>query len=191
MIWCIRQDWLPKPLQFRCPKWNCSLSRTAVPPANSLFEAEDDNKFHHGCLVKCGIRNAECGMKTSRLPPPANLDSAFRAPHSAFELVGCHGFAPCSRRLRAGTSLSKFATQARHEGRVEPRRPDLWSSDQHRDFAARENGRASGYRAPYSGLEDRRVSLNTYARRNGIPCWNRTSLCGSANRRLISSANGM
>jgi len=25
-------------------------------------------------------------------------------------LVGCHGFAPCSRRLRAGTSLSKFAT---------------------------------------------------------------------------------
>ncbi len=29
------------------------------------------------------------------------------------------------------------------------------------------NGRASGYRALYSGLEDRRVSLNTYARRNG------------------------
>jgi hypothetical protein len=25
-------------------------------------------------------------------------------------MVGCHGFAPCSRRLRAGTSLSKFAT---------------------------------------------------------------------------------
>ena len=35
------------------------------------------------------------------------------------------------------------------------------------------NGRASGYRALYSGLEDRRVSLNTYARRNGINrrCW--------------------
>ena len=28
-----------------------------------------------------------------------------------------------------------------------------------------ENGRASGYRALYSGLEDRRVSLNTYARK--------------------------
>ena len=27
------------------------------------------------------------------------------------KMVGCHGFAPCSRRLRAGTSLSKFATQ--------------------------------------------------------------------------------
>jgi len=26
------------------------------------------------------------------------------------------------------------------------------------------NGRASGYRAQYSGLEDRRVSRNTYAR---------------------------
>ena len=29
----------------------------------------------------------------------------------------------------------------------------------------RQNGRASGYRALYSGLEDRRVSLNTYARK--------------------------
>jgi hypothetical protein len=26
---------------------------------------------------------------------------------------------------------------------------------------------------------------------NGIPCWNCTSLCGFANRRLICSANGM
>jgi hypothetical protein len=160
VIWCIRQDWLPKPLQFRCPKWNCSLSRTAVPPANSLFEAKDDNKFHHGCLVKCGIRNAKCGMKTSRLPPPANLDSAFRAPHSAFELVGCHGFAPCSRRLRAGTSLSKFATQARHEGRVEPRRPDLWSSDQHRDFAAREMDGHEGS-APFTPVWKTGVCLST------------------------------
>src|SRR6185503_2896697 len=46
-------------------------------------------------------------------------------------------------------------------------------------------------RALYSGLEDRRVSLNTYARRNGIPCWNRASLCGFANRRLNCSANGI
>ena len=28
------------------------------------------------------------------------------------EMVGCLGFAPSSRRLRAGTSLSKFATHA-------------------------------------------------------------------------------
>ena len=52
-----------------------------------------------------------------------------------------------------------------------------------------EIGRASGYRALYSGLEDRRVSLNTYARKNGVPCWSCTSLDGSADRRLSCSAN--
>ena len=35
------------------------------------------------------------------------------------------------------------------------------------------------------------MSLNTYARKVGIPCWNRTSLCGFANRRLSCSANGI
>jgi hypothetical protein len=40
-------------------------------------------------------------------------------------MVGCLGIAPSSRRLRAGTSLSKFATQSRHEGGVEPPQPDL------------------------------------------------------------------
>jgi hypothetical protein len=54
-----------------------------------------------------------------------------------------------------------------------------------------ESGRASGYCALYSGLEDRRVSFNTYARIFGIPCWNHTSLCGFAGRRLSCSANGM
>src|SRR5262245_12587084 len=52
-------------------------------------------------------------------------------------------------------------------------------------------GRASGWRALYSGLGDRRICLNTYARRNRIPCWNRTSLCGFAGRRLNCSAIGM
>ena len=46
-----------------------------LPPANSPFEAEDDNNF--------------------------TTDA---------EMVGCLGFAPSSHRLRAGTSLSKFAT---------------------------------------------------------------------------------
>src|SRR6059036_2108908 len=46
-----------------------------LPPANSPFEAEDDNSF--------------------------TTDA---------EMVGRLGFAPSSRRLRAGTSLSKFAT---------------------------------------------------------------------------------
>jgi hypothetical protein len=41
------------------------------------------------------------------------------------KMVGCLGIAPSSRRLRAGTSLSKFATQTRHEGGVEPPQPDL------------------------------------------------------------------
>ena len=35
------------------------------------------------------------------------------------EMVGRHGFAPCSRRLRAGTSLSKFATRNRRDAKVE------------------------------------------------------------------------
>jgi hypothetical protein len=48
-----------------------------LPPADSPFEAEDDNNF--------------------------TTDA---------EMVGCLGIAPSSRRLRAGTSLSKFATQA-------------------------------------------------------------------------------
>ena len=34
-----------------------------------------------------------------------------RSPIQPKKLVGRHGFAPCSRRLRAGTSLPKFAAQ--------------------------------------------------------------------------------
>ena len=34
-------------------------------------------------------------------------------------MVGCHGFAPCSRRVRAGTSLSKFATRRRRDAKAE------------------------------------------------------------------------
>jgi hypothetical protein len=41
------------------------------------------------------------------------------------EMVGCLGIAPSSRRLRAGTSLSKFATRNRREGGVEPPQPGL------------------------------------------------------------------
>jgi len=62
-----------------------------LPPANSPFEAEDDNNFTDA------------------------------------KMVGCLGVAPSSRRLRAGTSLSKFATRKKREreGGVEPPRPDL------------------------------------------------------------------
>ena len=51
-------------------------------------------------------------------------------------------------------------------------------------------GRVSGYRALYSGLEDRRVSLNTHARRNGVPSGSCTRLSGFADRCLGCSANG-
>src|SRR6266699_2625657 len=52
-----------------------------------------------------------------RFRPPI-LHSSFFILHS--KMVGRHGFAPRSRRLRAGTSLSMLATQSRHEGGVEP-----------------------------------------------------------------------
>ena len=59
--------------------------------------------------------NAELGMRSleKRYKSSSSFgsNSAFRILHSAFELVGRLGFAPSSRRLRAGTSLSKFATQ--------------------------------------------------------------------------------
>ena len=53
-------------------------------------------------------------MHPAGLPP---ADSPFEAEDDRnfttdAEMVGCLGFAPSSRRLRAGTSLSKFATRA-------------------------------------------------------------------------------
>ena len=53
-------------------------------------------------------------------PTPPKLNSALCTLNSSFKMVGRHGFAPCSRRLRAGTSLSKFATRTRRGGGVEP-----------------------------------------------------------------------
>ena len=85
------------------------------------------------------------------------------------KLVGRLGFAPSSRRLRAGTSLSKFAT--------------LIAVRKDRDTKAEfEPPRRSYEASPAPGF---RVA------ENGIPCWNRTSLCGFANRRLNCSANGI
>ena len=115
-------------------------------------------------------------------------------------MVGRLGFAPSSRRLRAGTSLSKFATlvavckdrdtkaELNHRGEVCEALADTGISRRVKwterrvtlplDLApeasasllghALRNGLACRKCAYYSGLEDRRVSLNTYARRNGI-----------------------
>ncbi|TAK90846.1 MAG: hypothetical protein EPO07_20150 [Verrucomicrobia bacterium] len=46
-------------------------------------------------------------------------------------------------------------------------------------FAVNDSGFNSALRIPNSALE------------TGIPCWNRTSLCGFAGRRLSCSANGI
>ena len=134
-----------------------------LPPADSPFEAEDDNSF--------------------------TTDA---------EMVGCLGFAPSSRRLRAGTSLSKFATlvavckdrdtkaELNHRGQICEVLIDTGISHRGKGFPSApnrvsghyfdragslpthpihlENGRACRKCADYSGLEDRRVSLNTYAR---------------------------
>src|SRR6478736_1222662 len=73
------------------------------------------------------LPDSESGPSSIRVEPharkmvhPAGLppaDSPFEAEDdnnftTDAEMVGCLGFAPSSRRLRAGTSLSKFATQA-------------------------------------------------------------------------------
>src|SRR6185436_10754143 len=57
-------------------------------------------------------RNSECGVRNRK-------SITADAIHSAFEMAGHHGFAPCSRRLRAGTSLSKFATRNRRDAKAE------------------------------------------------------------------------
>ncbi len=108
-------------------------------------------------------------------------------------MVGCLGFAPSSRRLRAGTSLSKFATQANakaelnHRGQICEALIDTGISRRGKKIPSAPNrvsghyfdragslpthpihlgnGRACRKCADYSGLEDRRVSLNTYARK--------------------------
>jgi hypothetical protein len=81
-----------------------------LPPANSPFEAEDDNSFTTDAVL-----NAEFGMRNENQNSPllADPDSAFRTLHFALELVGRLGIAPSLRRVRAGTSLAKFATLQR------------------------------------------------------------------------------
>ena len=103
-----------------------------LPPANSPFEAEDDNDFttdaEMGPMERLALSWGKARQFTKLV---LSLLSHIG------KLVGRHGFAPCSRRVRTGTSLSKFATRSRREGGVEPPQPDLWSPDRHRDFASR------------------------------------------------------
>jgi len=57
-----------------------------LPPANSPFEAEDDCNFTTDALsAEFGARSAEWKQPTATV-----------IPHSALEMVGRHGAAPCS-----------------------------------------------------------------------------------------------
>ena len=55
-------------------------------------------------------RGASCAL---------GLSTIFQSVIPPSEMVGRHGFAPCSRRVRAGTSLSKFATRRRRDAKAE------------------------------------------------------------------------
>ena len=88
-----------------------------------VFREENENA--EGCLAPS--RNSLLiYFSVSLLPPWTGRRTAAAAIWPG-KMVGCHGIAPCSRRLRAGTSLSKFATrnEPRHEGGVEPPQPGL------------------------------------------------------------------
>ena len=110
------------------------------------------------------------------------------------KMVGCHGFAPCSRRLRAGTSLSKFATL------VAIRKDRNAKAELNHRSQACEVLTGTGVRvaklvehqgsAPCIPVWKTGVYLST-PMLVGIPCWNRTSLRGFAGRRLNCSANGI
>src|SRR2546422_7515067 len=89
-------------------------------PATATFEASHSDNLSYGS-VKLRVEGAE--------PAPSSLSTI---KYQLSEMVGRHGFAPCSRRVRAGTSLSKFAAQSRREGGVEPQRPDSVSPGRHR-----------------------------------------------------------
>src|ERR1700693_4747220 len=93
-----------------------------ISPATWRFEAARSGNLSYGSMKwsqrrDSHSRGADC--------PAVYETAAVAAEPRRHEMVGRHGLAPCSRRLRAGTSLSKFATQSRHEGGVEPPQPGL------------------------------------------------------------------
>ena len=97
-----------------------------LPPANSPFEAEDDNNFTTDAEMEPTER-----LALSRSNARQFTKLLLSLLSHIGKMVGCLGIAPSSRRLRAGTSLSKFATldgrlkRPRREGGVEPPQPDL------------------------------------------------------------------
>ena len=136
------------------------------------------------------------------------------------EMVGCHGFAPCSRRLRAGTSLSKFATLAairkdRNAKAELNRRRQACEVLTGTGVRVAKMDRAAGNAPAWSCSRSKRLTFRLHSEMVehqgsapcipvwktgvylstpmlvGIPCWNCTSLCGFAGRRLSCSANGI
>src|SRR5271165_4494929 len=93
-----------------------------ISPATWRFEAARSDSLSYGSM-KWGRRGDSHSRGANR--PAVYETAAVAAEPRRHETMGCLGFAPSSRRLRAGTSLSKFATRSRHEGGVEPPLPGL------------------------------------------------------------------
>ena len=108
--------WCPRPeLHRHCARFKCAVS--ALDYVGEMVGMKG--------LAPPRLPDSESGPSAVRVEPharelvhPAGLppaNSSFEAKHDCnfptdAEMVGRLGFAPSSRRLRAGTSLSKFAT---------------------------------------------------------------------------------
>ncbi len=108
------------------------------------------------------------------------------------KMVGRHGAAPCSAGLRAAASL-----QCLQPGEDANAKAELNHRSQACEVLTGTGVRVAkmvGHQgsAPCIPVWKTGVCLSTpMPVRNGIPCWNCTSLCGFANRRLNYSANGI
>ena len=97
-----------------------SQMKVALPaglsPATATFEASRSDTLSYGSR-EVGVMDYWSGG----LMKPSNLQQSNHPllHYSIPKLVGRLGFAPSSRRLRAGTSLSKFATRNRRDAKVE------------------------------------------------------------------------
>ena len=134
--------WMPQIERFAIANCNAPGRLGDFKSPGSALPAEASRREMVGMkgLAPLRLPDSESGPSAIRVEPharnlvhPAGLppaNSPFEAEHDCnfttdAEMVGCLGFAPSSRRLRAGTSLSKFATQTRREGGVEPPQSSL------------------------------------------------------------------
>src|SRR5436190_21178212 len=93
-----------------------------ISPATWRFEAARSDNLSYGSMKWSRRRDSHSRGANC---PAVYETAAVAAEPRRHQMVGCHGLAPCSVRVRAGASLSKVAARSRHEGGVEPPRPDL------------------------------------------------------------------